>query len=980
MPSVCRFAKFQLLRAKLDIVMAKFNDCSSHLHVLSYVLSDHQGELGRRTSVKGVIPKKVKSKVSRTIRVDAARSDEEEEAFLKSQPLHMPESLSIHRHGNGCASPVAATASQRHEKVPPSWMHSVCCDCAQCQDLVLHGLSLQLLAVQSDACLQQGRLKEASVFTQLLLRHHDNVAEKAQNFLKVTLSGNLSGNGKIGDGEECTVLPSVYEHVLLDGYVMMSQLGALQTDMDTAEEWLGKAQELLDMNTRPHMVEAHTILAQLHYQMALSSVPWPRHDEDVAETVVEKLCAQIGRITITNNSQDRPGEFKTPLVTRLDTDMNQCGDGITQVKTSTTESLLEGERISPKEADGTVRNLTGVAPSKKRGRGTAQKLPVSIDGKSTNPDGESPEQCDVDMKLSKTATRVPVRRAKACRVAVKKPRTSRKCAEKPRDSARNGDDSGAVNACVDESAEVDNKLCSEDSRVTETAYSTPTRSRPTREGRTEEVVPDDSPGGTDTFRSAFMTKTPSSQRKKYVFTDSDDDDEVLKAPCSKPSHVAKNTVSRVKETSSSTRWQNRAVYVDGGGVNDEKVAAPSSKPGWKTRGGTSQSSTKTSTYRGPKICPEKNSSLKENETVNCATHRVGPDSCIAHEDTLLSRKGKVSKAAAKKATITKSELAQNLFNKTLTVAAVTNNATVYDFDCSDDGKTPARGPHRKAAANRKGRLTLKKKSGRRKVDSPEIETARNAQEDDEPRPTYDSSEVVIPDVDGMSTAGLTKADSKAKPARSTRTKRAVATRVTRSKTGFVEEMRQQDDEEDEDIGALIAFDEIPLLEGNDSVILADSWQDEVTGDTAGHDDEYRKFVIYGSHGIDGHAVAVQTIDDVSVVAMPTCYETDNLGVVTQVTYGPVSLDDSVEVARFGSDCDIDQPPIRRKTGRRRNGRQTDTTTTSGRQTDKETAGIEQGDKLSLLDRDVAPGDDSHMTKPVVTLPPNLPCRGELFKN
>ena len=906
MLSVCRFAQFQLLRAKLDIVMAKFNDCSSHLHVLSYVLSDHQGEVGHRTSVKDVAPKKVKSKVSRTVRVDAVRSDDEEEEFLKSQPLHMPESLSIHRHGNGCASPAAAaTASQRHEKVPQSWMHSDDCDCAQCRDLVLHGLCLQLLAVQSDACLQQGRLKEASMFTQLLLRHHDNVAQKARNVLKVTLSGNFSESSRIGCGEECTVLPSVYKHVLLDGYVMMSQLVALQADMDTAEEWLGKAQDLLDVNMRPHMVEAHTILAQIQYQMALSSVPWPWHDEDVAETVVEKLCAQIGRITITNNSQDRPGEFKTPLVTRVDTDMNQCGDEITHVKTSMTDSLLEGERISPEESDGAVCNLIRVAPSKKRGRGTARKLPVSFNGKSTNPNVESPEvrteQCDVDMKLSKTATRLPVRKAKACKVAAKKPRTSRKCAEKSGDTARN-------------------------------------------------------------------------------------DDEVLKTPCSKPSRVAKNTVSPVKETSSSTRWQKAAVYVDSDGGNDEKAAAPSSKPGRKTRGCTSQSSTKTSTCPGHKTGPEKNSSVKETDTVDCATHRVGPDSCSAHEDTLLSWKGKVSKAGVRKATTTKSEPAQNLFNKILTAAAVTDNATVYDFDCSDDNKTPARGLNRKAAANRKGRLTLKKKSGRRKVDSPEIETVRNAQEDEEPHPTYDSSEVVIPDVDGMSTAGLTKVISKTKRVSSTRTKRVVAPRVTRSKTGFVEEMRQQENEEDGDIGALVAFDEIPLLEGNDSVILADGWQDEVTSDTVGHDDEYRKFVIYerfldslqcGSHGIDGHAVAVETTDDVSVVAMPTCYETDDLAVVTQVTYGPVSFDDSIEVARFGSDSDIDEPVIRRKTGRRKNGRQTDTATTSGRQTDKETMRIERGVKL---DRDIMRGDDSYMTKPVLTLPPNLPCRGELFGN
>ena len=988
--------------------MGKFNDCNSHLHVLSYVLGDHKGELGHRTPVEDTMSNKVKPKASRQIYIDRVGSDDEEEEFLKSQPLHLPESLSLHRHSNGCASPVAAMSNQRHEKVPKSWLHSVHCYCSQCQDLASHMLSLQLLAVKSDACMQQGQLKDAEMFAKILLRRHDNIAEKVQNILKILLAKHtLERNTVYVDIKEQAVLPSVFERVLLDGCILMAQLVALQSDIAAAKEWLERAHDLLDVRTRPRMVEAHTVLAQLQYQMALSSVPWPRHDEDVAETVVEKLCAQIGRITIANDRSDNcvdPGEFRTPLVTKLDTDMVQTSDRITQVKTSAFDEPVEVEGVDTREPAEADRKP---APTKKQGptdqTTAARKCPVSIRGKSPSNiskvpsrscsrtkilDVESPEvgidEHSVDIHSSKAASRVPVRKTRAIR----------KCPDNRMDTVKNGDGNGALKAALKKAAEVDNRLCNRGSSVTETAYSTPTRSEALREGRGEVTGSDGSP---IRAKSVFVKKTPGSvsshRRKKYVFTDSDNDDEILKAPCGKPKRIARKGVPRGKATSANPRTSSRqlkmAVYIDNDGDANETLKTPSSRA-CRVRGRCmSQTAAKASTRRGRKNCPENDvcNEVKEEETGECAWNRTGPEPHETSEETVPSRdtrKGKVSKSVAKKFVTTETlqtsvEPARSLFKEVLTETIVARDVAVFDFDCSDGGKTPVREPQRKAATQRKGRLTLKKKSDRRKLDSGEIEMTRNAQEEEEPCPTYDSSEVVLPKGEGLSTAGQdeTVSRNKRKPVRSSRAKQVVSprTRVTRSKTGFVEELRQEIDEEDEDIGALIGFEEVLMVEANDSGILADRWHcedtDETVDDQVIHENgKYRRSVT--DHSIECRIVGmdireivdVETIEHVDDVALSTF---DEMGVVaTELNTDPVCLDDSIEIARFGSDSNTDHQPIRRKAGRRRNDRRTDT----------EKARMEQSVKLSPLDCQATCGDVNIAKQQGVTLPPCLPLTGE----
>ena len=940
--------------------MGKFNDCNSHLHVLTYVMSDNKGEVKRRAP--NTVSNTPTSKASIQIYEDTVGIEADDTEFLKSQPLNMPESLSLHHHGDGCASP-AATTNRRRVEVPKSWLHSVRCNCVRCQDLASHALGLQLLAVQSDSYLQQGQLTEAATFARVLVRHHDNVAEKAQHVLRMSL-------GKLKNLSD--VMPSMFEHVLLDGCVLMAQL---QSDVDVAQEWLQRAHDLLDVRTRPRMVEAHAVLAQLHYQMALSAVPWPRYNGDVAETIIEKLCSQIGRITIAGDddgSRGDSGEFQTPLVTKLNLhSVDRSSDEITPENASTMDQGEDGQdRIDTEESAGLDR--VGFAPKKKRGRVVtvkpigAQKLPFSAGGKSTSKVGKLPsrgakiastesvalcsEDQNVDLNSPKTAVRAPVRKTRAVR----------KCPIKRTDVVTNGCDK-----------EVDNKLSIDECSVTETANSTPDHRQISEQVKV--VTSDEKPISAKTSKSVLATKTPKSMSVCHANTqaiaESEDDDKTLKASCSSRSRVARKGVSCSTQTSrGSSRQAKTTVYVDTeGGVMED----PTNKPGRAGKSRTRcvrQTSAKTNARCG--LSPEKDiSPMVEVDNID------KPEPCDSGVTIRGNRKGSKSKSTTRKAaavntskTCDTDEPVQSLFKEVLTETNRTNDATVFDFDCT----TPVQERHRNAASHRKGRLTLKKKAGRPKTDIIEVEMARDAQEDVDP--SYDDSEVVLPEIETSPVVEQVKvaASSKRRPVRS---KRAAPSRsrVTRSKTGFVEEIREQLDEEDEDFGALLGFDEVPLIEANDSDIShhGDD-EDEFTCEQIVSATEFSPAQ---SCGVDmlriGQALNVESIDDVDPIAMPDyddnfVAQSSGVGfVVETASLGAacLCLDDSIEIARFGSDSDTDQPPIRRRAGRRGNGRRVAT----------ETARASQGiDPVNL----VTSAEGNLVKNQVATLPPCLPLTGE----
>jgi hypothetical protein len=423
---------------------------------------------------------------------------------------------------------------------------------------------------------------------------------------------------------------------------------------------------------------------------------------------------------------------------------------MTQAKTSTTDPPEQDGDVNPDDATETVSKQVCFAPTKKRGRaarGTTQKptlpsdvksatklsrLPSRIRSSAKVTDVDSPEvgteHCGSEDSLLKTVGRVPVRKVKASRVKKTKV-ISKKCAGKPVGTGQTGDDNNLLKTSLNKSAEVDKKLCCEDSIVTETAYSTPTQSRTTRKGRVEGSVFDESPISTNTSASTLIVKTPRSvsshRRKMYVFTDSDDDDEVLKALCSKPNRTAKNGVSRCKEKATSSRRPKTVVYVDGD--NNTLLTAPATKPSREAgKDGvcTNQTSTTACTRRGLKNGCEADSSGNQEETVIHSTDQMGLEPQPANKNTVASKKGKVSKSAMRKTVVTKTGPAQSLFKDILIAASATKDATIYDFDCSDGGKTPVREQHQLTTTSRKGRLTLKKKSGRQKMESPEIEMVR----------------------------------------------------------------------------------------------------------------------------------------------------------------------------------------------------------------------------------------------------------------
>ena len=948
--------------------MGKFNDCNSHLHVLTYVMSDNKGEVKRRAP--NTVSNTPTPKASIQVYEDTIVSEDEAE-FLKSQPLNMPESLSLHHHGNGCASPVATT-NRRRGDVPKSWLHSVRCNCVRCQDIASHALSLQLLAVQSDSCLQQGRISEAATFARILVRNHDNVAEKAQHVLRTSLA-------KLKN----PVLPSMFEHVLLDGCVLMAQL---QSDVDAAQEWLHRAHDLLDVRTRPRMVEAHAVLAQLHYQMALSAVPWPRYNGDVAETTVEKLCSQIGRITIAGDDGDGSrgdsGEFQTPLVTKLNLhSVDRSGDEITPENASTMDQGEGGQvDINMEESAGLDR--VGFAPKKKRGRVVrdtvkpidAQKLPFSAGGKSTSKVGQLPsrgakiasiesvascsEHHNVDLNSPKAEVRAPVRKTRAVR----------KCPTKHTDVVTNGCDK-----------EVDNKPSTDDCSVTETDNSTPDHGQISDQVKV--VTSDEKPISANSILATKTQKNMSvCQAKTQATTESEGSRE----------RVARKGVSCSTQTSrASSRQAKPTVYVDAeGGVMDD----PTDKPGRagktrtrcvrktsaKTSARCSQSSEK-DTY------VEAKHSMVEEENID------SPEPCDSSVTVRGNRKGSKSKSTARKAAAVKTsntrdagEPVQSLFKESLTETNRTNDATVFDFECT----TPVQERQRNAASHRKGRLTLKKKAGRPKTDVIEVEMARNAQEDVDP--SYDESDVVLPEIETSPVVEQVKvvASSKRRPVRS---KRAAPSRsrVTRSKTGFVEEKREQLDEDEEDVGALLGFDEVPLIEANDS--LSDSCHDDgdevaceqiIGGCENGKYSEFEngklmrstEFFAIQSCGVDalkiGQTLDVESIDHVDDIAMPdyddnSAAQSSGVGFVSETLplgAACLCLDDSIEIARFGSDSDTEQAPIRRRAGRRGNGRRVAT----------ETARASQGvDPVNL----VTSIEGTLVKNHVATLPPCLPLTG-----
>ena len=939
--------------------MGKFNDCNSHLHVLTYVMSDNKREVKRRAP--NTVSNTPTSKASIQVYEDTIVSEDEAE-FLKSQPLNMPESLSLHHHGDGCASP-AATTNRRRGEVPKSWLHSVRCNCVRCQDIASHALSLQLLAVQSDSCLQQGRLTEASTFARILVRHHDNVAEKAQHVLRTSLAKLIN-----------PVLPSMFEHVLLDGCVLMAQL---QSDVDAALEWLHRAEALLDVRTRPRMVEAHAVLARLHYQMALSAVPWPRYNGDVAETTVEKLCSQIGRITIAGDddgSRGDSGEFQTPLVTKLNLhSVDRSGDEITPENASTMDQGEGGQvDINTEESAGLDR--VGFAPKKKRGRvvrGTAQgidaqKLPFSAGEKSTSKVGKLPsrgakianiesvalcsEDQNVDLNSPKAEVRAPVRKTRAVR----------KCPNKRTDAVTNGCDK-----------EVDNKPSNDDCRVTETGNSTPDHSQISDQVKV--VTSDEKPISAKTSKSVLATKT---KAKTHALTESDDDDNIPKTSCSNRSRVARKGVSCSTQTSrGSSRQAKTTVYVDTEGTVLEDSTNKSGRAGKSRTRCVRKTSAKTSARCG--LSPEKDiSPMVEEDNID------KPEPCDSGVTIRGNRKGSKSKSTARKAAAVKTsktcdtdEPVQSLFKEALTESNVANDATVFDFDCT----TPVQERHRNAASHRKGRLTLKKKAGRPKTDVIEVEMARDAQEDVDP--SYDDSEVVLPEMETSPVVEQVKvaASSKRRPVRS---KRAAPsrTRVTRSRTGFVEEIREQSDEEEEDVGTLLGFDEVPLIEANDSDISRHGYdEDEVTCEQIVSATEFSPAQ---SCGVDmlriGLALDVVSIDHVDDIAMPDCRDANDVNIMAQSSsVGFVSetlplgaaclcLDDSIEIALFGSDSDTDQPPLRRRAGRCGNGGK-------GRRVATETARASQGvDPVNLVTSVEGTLVENH----VATLPPCLPLTGE----
>ena len=959
--------------------MGKFNDCNSHLHVLTYVLSDNKGEVKRRTP--NTVSDTPTTMASIQVYEDTIGSEDEAE-FLKSQPLNMPESLSLHHHGDGCASPVATATNRRRGEVPKSWLHSVRCHCVRCQDVASHALTLQLLAVQSDSCLQQGRLTEAATFASVLMRHHDNVAEKAQHVLRTSLVNRTVKN-------PADVMPSMFEHVVLDGCVLMAQL---QSDVDAAQEWLQRAHDLLDVRTRPRMVEAHNVLAQLHYQMALSAVPWPQPDGDVSETTVEKLCSQIGRITIAANDGDgsrvRSGEFQTPLVTKLNAHLDRSSAEITPENASTTDQEEGGQdHIDTQESAGLGSGRVGFAPKKNRGRvvrGTvqpidAQKRPFSGIVKSTSkvcrrpsrsaeiPNVEScSEHQNVDSNSSKPEGRAPVRKTRAVR----------ECPTKRTDAVTNGDDQ-----------EVDNKPSNNDCCVTETANSSPDHGQISAQVKLD--TPDEKLISAKTSKSNRATKIPKStsacQEKMHAFTESEDDD---KASCSNRSRIARKGVSCGTQTKrGSSRQAKTTVYVDTEDGILEETTNKSDHVGKSRTRCVRKTSAKTRAQRGHSpgkdIYVEAKHSVVEDENID------RPEPCDSVVSARGTRKGNKSKSTARKAAAVKiskahdtGEPVQSLFKETAQTLMESNfskDATVFDFDCT----TPVQERQRNAVSHRNGRLTLKKKAGRPKTDVIEVEMARNAQEDVDP--SYDDSEVVLPEVEGSPLVEQVKAvsSSKRRPIRSKRTEPS-RSRVTRSKTGFVEQMREELDEEEEDFGALLGFDEVLLVEANDSdTSRHGSNADEVICEQiiGGCDDrKYSEFVNgklmrstelppAQSCGVDTlkieQTLVIRSIDHIDDIAIPNyCDASDSgLGLTAETaSLGAICLDDSIEIARFGSDSDTDQRPIRRRAGRRGNGRRTAT----------ETARTSQGiDPVNL----VTCAEETLVMNQVATLPPCLPFTG-----
>ena len=273
---------------RLDALSGRYNDASAHIHTANYVL--------KQATPQKQPTKKYKSRKSKD-RNSAFGFDSDDDDIIQTRNLGEETPTRRADSPRGCDSP-----GLRHEgpETPPHWKHSGSCDCVWCTDILSEKLRLITLALEGEKLRLEGAGGAADPYWHCLLRHMEQLTERAQRHLQGSTVVTNKPSSVYEDAPAGEAVSSMYQDVLVDVCLGMAEYGLYSENWELYDQWGGKALQLLDVETYPWMVGCQARLAQALYLQAIPAL-MPEALEQVSpvDTVHnDGLSDQISKLRI----------------------------------------------------------------------------------------------------------------------------------------------------------------------------------------------------------------------------------------------------------------------------------------------------------------------------------------------------------------------------------------------------------------------------------------------------------------------------------------------------------------------------------------------------------------------------------------------------------------------------------------------------------------------------------------------------------
>jgi len=268
--------------AQLSIISGRFNDCSAHLNIISYILDPRNGN--QQTPVSSENKDDISdspSQLNPSLSDDSDGSD-----FIRSRMM----TLDYRTVGDVSGSPTRT----RHiaVKLPITWTHTVGCECDQCNDPVLENIWLSCYVIGALVRLRQGQTSEAEKMLSAACQQSNRVIANAISFLK-----ELNPKKRVRECEASA--GSIFQAVFSEINVRLCELALTKAeDVGQFSSLYARALDFIKQNY-VSLASSYLHLTELYYFSSMLSLTWPSAVntlEDNKITAVDMLCAGIGRM------------------------------------------------------------------------------------------------------------------------------------------------------------------------------------------------------------------------------------------------------------------------------------------------------------------------------------------------------------------------------------------------------------------------------------------------------------------------------------------------------------------------------------------------------------------------------------------------------------------------------------------------------------------------------------------------------------